>query len=80
MCEQPRYDAWHGCMDDLTTELSFDVQATWVNDVLDIIFDMADVRSTGAGIKLWYCTYIPTYMHTYKHIYINTYVNYISLV
>ena len=26
----------HGCMDDLTTELSFNWQATWVIDVLGL--------------------------------------------
>ena len=28
----------HGCMDDLTTEISFDSQALWVIDVLGIYF------------------------------------------
>ena len=30
----------HRCMDDLTTERSFDSQATWVIDVLGLLFDM----------------------------------------
>ena len=49
-------------MDDLTTERRFDSQATWVIDVLGLSFGhvihgcfynqaLADVRSTGAGIK-----------------------------
>ena len=53
-------------MDDLTTELSFDSQAMWVIDVLDLLFDMllngclnsqvlANVRSSGAGIKCLHC-------------------------
>ena len=29
----------HGCNDDLTTEHSFDSQATWVIDVLGLYFD-----------------------------------------
>ena len=51
---------------DLTTERSFDSQATWVIDVLGISIwhvihgflynqALADVRSTGAGIKCLYC-------------------------
>ena len=32
---------WHGRMDDLTNERSFDSQATWVIDVLGLLFDMA---------------------------------------
>ena len=53
--------------DDLTTERSFDPQATWVIDVLGTSFwhvihralynqALADVRSIGAGIKCLYCT------------------------
>ena len=50
-----------------TTERNFDSQATWVIDVV-IVFHcnvihgclynqaMADIRSTGAGIKCLYCT------------------------
>ena len=30
----------HGCIYDLTTELSFDSQATWVIDVFGFLFDM----------------------------------------
>ena len=30
----------HGCMHDLTTECSFDAQATWVIDVLSLSIDM----------------------------------------
>ena len=52
--------------DDLTTERSFDSQATWVIDGPGISFwhvihrflynqALADVRSTGAGIKCLYC-------------------------
>ena len=51
----------HGCIDDLTTERSFDSQATWVIDELFLFYlhaihgrlynqALADVRSTGAGI------------------------------
>ena len=56
----------HGCMDDLTTERSFDSQATWAIEVLGLSFDissmgvynqaLADVRSTDAGIICLYCT------------------------
>ena len=28
----------HGCMNDLTTERSFDSQAMWVTDVLGLLF------------------------------------------
>ena len=51
-----------GCMDDPTTERSFDLQATWVIDALGLFFEcsynqaLADVCSTGAGIKCLYCT------------------------
>ena len=57
----------HGCY--LTTERSFVSQATsWVTDVLTLFFKhiihwclynlaLADVRSTGAGIKCVYCTF-----------------------
>ena len=52
--------------DDLTTGLSFDSKATWVTDVLSMLFwhvihgclynqALADIRSTGAGIKCLYC-------------------------
>ena len=34
----------HGCMDDLTTERSFDPQATWVIDVLDVFHDMLSIN------------------------------------
>ena len=30
----------HGCMDDPTTERSFDSPVTWVIDMLGLIFDM----------------------------------------
>ena len=30
----------HGCMNDLTTERSFDSKATCIIDVLDLFFDM----------------------------------------
>ena len=30
----------HGCMDDLATERSFDLQAKWVIGVLGLFFDM----------------------------------------
>ena len=50
------------CMDELKTERSFYSQATWVIDVLILLFitclyiqAFADVRSTGAGIKCLYC-------------------------
>ena len=53
-------------MNDLTTERSFDLQATRVIYVLGLFFTyyqwvfeqpdtVADVRSTGAGIKCLYC-------------------------
>ena len=32
--------AGHGCIDDLTTERSFDLQTTWVIDVLGLLSDM----------------------------------------
>ena len=50
-------------MNDLTHELIFDSQATWVVEVLGLFFDMlsmgvcTDVRSTGAGIKYLYCIF-----------------------
>ena len=31
---------WHVCMDDLTTERSFDLQATWVINVLGLFFEV----------------------------------------
>ena len=54
----------YGCMDDLTTENSFNSQATWVIMSLIYLLDpgclynqaLADVRSTGAGIRCVYCT------------------------
>ena len=30
----------HGCIDDIKNERSFDSQAMWVIDVLDLLFDM----------------------------------------
>ena len=33
----------HGCIDDLTTERSFDSQATWVIDMLDLFFDVSSI-------------------------------------
>ena len=53
---------WHGCVDDLTIEHSFDSQATWVIGVIALfvlpVFHgckhnpaLADAWSTGAGIK-----------------------------
>ena len=30
----------HGCIDDLTTEHSFHLQATWIIDVLNLFSDM----------------------------------------
>ena len=53
-------------VDDLTTESSFDSQATWVIDVLGLLFwnvvhvclykqALTDVRSTVARIKFLYC-------------------------
>ena len=55
-------------MDAITTESSFDLQATWVVDVLGLSFlhvicgclynqALADVQSSGAGTKGLYCTY-----------------------
>ena len=55
----------HGCMDDVTTERSFDSRGTCLNDVLVSSLTcylcctpsgLADIRSTGAGIKCLYCT------------------------
>ena len=57
----------HGCMGDLTTKRNFDLQATWVIGVLGLCFRhvihgylynqaLADVWSTGAGIKCLHCT------------------------
>ena len=34
----------HGCIDDLSTKRTFDLQATWVSDVLGVLFDIV---STG---------------------------------
>ena len=55
----------HGCMGELTLGRNFDSQATWVIDVLGFFScypwvclhnqALADVRSTGAGIKCLYC-------------------------
>ena len=36
----PRLPPTFLAMDDLTTESSFESQATWVNDVLGLLFDM----------------------------------------
>ena len=55
----------HGCMDEFTTERGFDSKATWVIDVLGLFSwhvnhgclynqALADVQSTGAGIKCLY--------------------------
>ena len=52
----------HGCMDDLTSDRSFDSQATYVIDVLGLFLwhgihgrlynrALADVRSTSVGIN-----------------------------
>ena len=41
-------------MDDLTTECSFDSQATWVIDVLDLFHDM--LSNKGCGSFYWICT------------------------
>ena len=43
----------HGCMDDLTVERSFDLQATRVIDVLDLFFDMLSMhwRRTGRLVQ-----------------------------
>ena len=52
------------CMHDLTIERSFELQGTWVIDVIGLLFDvingclynqaMADVRSTGSRIEYLY--------------------------
>ena len=58
----------HGCMDDLTNELSFYSKATWVNwcawlislTSYPLVFHnqtLADIWSTGARIKCLYCIY-----------------------
>ena len=57
----------HWCTDDLTTENSFHSQATWIIDMLVLFIwhvsnwcfynrALADVRSTGEGIKCLYCS------------------------
>ena len=56
----------HVCIDDFTTESSFDSQRYVVIDVLDLFLYMlpvclnnqvlADVRSTGGGITCLYCS------------------------
>ena len=57
----------HGCMDDITSVRSFDTLAEWVIDVLALFFGhvihmclfnqaLADIQSTGAGVKCLYCT------------------------
>ena len=62
------------CMDDLTTERSFDLQATWVIDVFGLCLwhvihsslynqSLTDVLWTGTGIKCLYCTFI--FFHLY---------------
>ena len=64
-------------MDELKTERSFDLQATWVIEVLHLSFwhaiherlynqAMADIQSTGAGIKCLYC--ILRKLTTYSHL------------
>ena len=52
----------HGCMNDLSTECSIDSQATWVIDVLGLFYNqaVADVWSTGAGIKCLYYMILTT--------------------
>ena len=42
MCSHPIATSFpgHVCINDLTTERSFDSQALWVIDVLDLFFDM----------------------------------------
>ena len=72
MCGQPYKTArpivtqfpGHGCMNILTTECSFDSQTMWVIYVLGVIHwclynqALEDVRSTGVGIKILYCTIV----------------------
>ena len=62
----PSFIIGHGCMDHLTNKRSFDSQDTWVIDVLgfqkNVIHGylykqaLADVRSSGAGLKYLYCS------------------------
>ena len=68
-------------MDDLTT----DSPATWVIDVLGLLFDikhrclynqaLANVRSTGAGIKCLYCIEFITFQSLYYVYFIQCYQN-----
>ena len=68
-CIKNSSDSWlkhvkRACMHDLTIERSFDLQGTWVIDVIGLFFDvingclykqaMADVRSTGSRIEYMY--------------------------
>ena len=68
----------HGCMDDLTSERSFNSQATGVIDVLGLSFDMGVCatrhwQTPGRLVQeLNVCT-VHTYIHTFIHTYINTY-------
>ena len=66
---RPIANQFPGCMDDLTTERSFDSQGTWVIDVLGLSFlrcypnvfvhpSTADVRPPGAGIAHLYCNIV----------------------
>ena len=73
------HDRWADCqasslgLDDLTTERSFESQATWVIDVFGLILHiihvslynqaLVDARLNGAGIKCMYCkcSYFPGY-------------------
>ena len=54
-------------MDDLTNESSFDSKGTWAIYVLGLFFltcyTLADVRSTGSGIKCLYCMLVSLFKH-----------------
>ena len=61
-------------MDDLTNESSFDSKGTWAIYVLGLFFltcytlefhnqALADVRSTGSGIKCLYCMLVSLFKH-----------------
>ena len=59
---QPLLPPRHGCVDDLITVCSFDSQATWVIDVLGLIFDMLSMgackTSTGSRRVEWCRNYM----------------------
>ena len=45
----------HGCMDDLTTESSFDSKATWVIDVFQAyVLTCEDVTNSDSNVQAFY--------------------------